>query len=1088
MLKQFHELLLYYLRERITNNNLELRHLIVTNVYEWFIFDAQVFEQCFAKNKELVHLFRSFDDGQLSGTKTDWFYKEIAPRFIDAVLGDICFTHIDFRSVDQANDAKLLPLFKILSPAHLLKLPFVNDSNTLDKKFYTELLHIIGLTERREKGKKLIERKPENERDTGSLLENAIVHLDSLDKTSRLEKPQRFGANTEERLFNVALELAITWTNRILFLKLLEAQLIAYHKGDRKHAFLNKEKIRNYDDLNSLFFEVLARIPPERRSEMNARFDRVPYLNSSLFEPAAIEHAGLFISQIKDRPLPVLSATVLKDRKGRKRTGELDALEYFFDFLDAYDFTSEGSAEIQEESKTLINAAVLGLIFEKINGYKDGSFFTPGFITMYMCRETIRRAVIQKFNQEKGWSCVTVDELVERIDDNADANRIINSLKICDPAVGSGHFLVSALNEIIALKSEMGILCDRAGKRLKNIHVEVVNDELFVTDEDGEFFDYKPKLPDSQRIQEALFHEKETIIENCLFGVDINPNSVKICRLRLWIELLKNAYYKTENELETLPNIDINIKCGNSLISRFALDSDLKKALKKGKWTIDTYRLAVKNYRNAKNKEQKREFEKLIDDIKSNFEAEIYANDPRMVRLRKERGKLFELTNQTQMFELSKKEKADWNKKVKEHTAVIETLEAEIEAIKSNRIYENAFEWRFEFPEALDDDGNFIGFDIMIGNPPYVYRNSEVASLKEYFKTNYYNVSGNFDLYKFFIERGVALNSIKGISSFITNSSFLLQTSFEKSRQFILEKTKFIMLTPLGPKVFEEATVDSAIYVIQKIQESNPQIMIVVPPTPLAINSADKYYISQERFKNNDSYVFDYLLENCDYKLVKRLLDSFPNIETGFEFGVGINTGYIKSELTSSKKIDDRYHLMITGTGIQRYAPPNSNGYIMYDREFVKSKGSRGRTLPEEKFFTDPKILIVRTRNLSIKQRIVATIDYEQKYNLNRISNIIARKGFKLEGLLGVLNSSLFNWLYLNRYFDYEIKPVYLRKSPLCDVNNKKLNQLVVKILKIKKKNPDADVSAFEAEIDQIVYKLYGLTEDEVKIVEDAKV
>ena len=109
-----------------------------------------------------------------------------------------------------------------------------------------------------------------------------------------------------------------------------------------------------------------------------------------------------------------------------------------------------------------------------------------------------------------------------------------------------------------------------------------------------------PKNKESQRIQETLFHEKQTIIENCLFGVDINPNSVKICRLRLWIELLKNAYYRTNtNELETLPNIDINIKCGNSLISRFGLDADLKDALKKSKLSIGAYKNAVKTYRNA---------------------------------------------------------------------------------------------------------------------------------------------------------------------------------------------------------------------------------------------------------------------------------------------------------------------------------------------------------------------------------------------------------------------------------------------------------------------------------------------------------
>jgi type II restriction/modification system DNA methylase subunit YeeA len=131
--------------------------------------------------------------------------------------------------------------------------------------------------------------------------------------------------------------------------------------------------------------------------------------------------------------------------------------------------------------------------------------------------------------------------------------------------------LVSALNELIAIKNDLGILVDKFGKKLKDYNIEVQNDELIITDENGELFEYNPKIKESQRIQETLFHEKQTIIENCLFGVDINPNSVKICRLRLWIELLKNAYYKSENELETLPNIDINIKNGNSLINRFGL-------------------------------------------------------------------------------------------------------------------------------------------------------------------------------------------------------------------------------------------------------------------------------------------------------------------------------------------------------------------------------------------------------------------------------------------------------------------------------------------------------------------------------------
>lgn len=432
--KAFQELVLYYLRERITQKNLEVKHLVATNINEWFIFDATLFERLFAQNKNLVKQFNDFEAGRLADTKTDFFYKQVAEPFIDSITSEIEFTYFniqDFqkplRNTDkadlpdrQAGDNSLIALFKLLSPEHLLKLPLTNDSNSLDKRFYSELLHIIGLTETKEGSKKLIERNKAGERHTGTILEDAIIQLDSLDKLSRLEKPNQFGNTQQERLFNVALELSITWINRILFLKLLEAQLITYHnssrdygKGDKparpaggSYSFLNLDKIKNYDDLNSLFFQVLARKYDERNEDVKKIFEKVPYLNSSLFEPTDIEQITLFISNLKDdKTIPIFSQTVLKDQQGKKRLGNITTLQYLFEFLDAYDFGAEGGEEIQEDNKTLINASVLGLIFEKINGYKDGSFFTPGFITMYMCRETIRKAVVQKFNETKKWNC-----------------------------------------------------------------------------------------------------------------------------------------------------------------------------------------------------------------------------------------------------------------------------------------------------------------------------------------------------------------------------------------------------------------------------------------------------------------------------------------------------------------------------------------------------------------------------------------------------------------------------------------------------------------------------------------------------------
>lgn len=664
--KALHELLLYYLQERCVGDNREIRHLVVCNIYEWYIFDAADFERFFFANRKLVEEFRDWDAGRLPGVGTDWFYQEIARRFMDqAELPCVCFDLREYQrlvrnntsepfATPEAADRKLLALYKVLSPVHLLKQQFANDSNSLNREFYNELLHIIGLEEVKEKGKKLIRRKPAGSRHDGSLLENTCSFLKTRSRLAGIDNPGQYGATEEEQLFSVGLELCITWLNRLLFLKLLEGQLISYHKGDRKFAFLNGSRITDFDELNELFFEVLAVREDERTGSVREKFGAIPYLNSSLFEESDLERKTVRISELKNRlDLPLYSGTVLKDGSGKRLGGSRNTLHYLFEFLDAYDFATEGSAEIQEQNKTIINAAVLGLIFEKINGYRDGSFFTPGFITMYMCRETIRRAVLRKFNERYGWSCADFTALYNVLDriDLREANEVINSLRICDPAVGSGHFLVSALNEILAVKSELGILADRDGKRLRGYTVTVENDEPIVVC-DEQIFQYNYRDAESQRVQETLFHEKETIIENCLFGVDINPKSVAICRLRLWIELLKHAYYRRPRQgeaadtpqLETLPNIDINIKCGNSLVSRFAISGNpniMPADRKKLKELTERYRRHVFEYKlSPANKAQLR---KVIDGLKLDLQNFGLPNDKDLSALRKKENEVAQL-------------------------------------------------------------------------------------------------------------------------------------------------------------------------------------------------------------------------------------------------------------------------------------------------------------------------------------------------------------------------------------------------------------------------------------------------------------
>jgi adenine-specific DNA-methyltransferase len=1120
---------------RITQNNLETKHLIITNINEWFIFDATTFDRLFAQNKKLVKQFNDFEDGRLADTKTDFFYKQVAEPFIADIKTEIEFTHFNLqdyqkplRNDDKKDDNKLIALFKLLSPEHLLKLPFTNDSNSLDKRFYSELLHIIGLTETKEGTKKLIQRNETGKRNTGTILEDAIIQLDSLDKISRLERPSQFGSTQQERLFNVGLELSITWINRILFLKLMEAQLITYHKGDTSFSFLNLHKIKSYDDLNSLFFQVLARKYDERNEDVIKIFEKVPYLNSSLFEPTDIEQDTLFISNLRDdKTIPIISSTVLKDQQGKKRTGKLNTLEYLFEFLNAYDFSSEGSEEIQEENKSLINASVLGLIFEKINGYKDGSFFTPGFITMYMCRETIRKAVVQKFNETKKWKCRNLEDLYDKIEDRKEANEIINSLKLCDPAVGSGHFLVSALNEIIAVKNDLKLLQDRDGKRLKEYEVEVVNDELIVTDEEGELFEYNPKSKESQRIQETLFHEKQTIIENCLFGVDINPNSVKICRLRLWIELLKNAYYKNETELETLPNIDINIKCGNSLVSRFDIDADLKQALKKSKWSIDSYRAAVSTYRNAESKAQKREMEKLIADIKSDFRSEISLNDPKVKRLRKLSGELFKLTQQQQLFEMSKKEKTAWNKKVQQLTEQTNKLEAEIEEIKANKIFENAFEWRFEFPEVLNSDGDFVGFDVVIGNPPYLNFKMYDSFTRSYLSGRYQKIyDGKSDIYYFFFYHGIEILKPNGIFSNITSRYWLEAEFAEKLRNHIASdstlteivdfknvtifdgvgiKTAILSLTNAFPKTdsqFSYRSIDS-----KKITEVD-------------LEKYDNIHVSNTALIGQKAWI---LRNEVESKLLLKIKAKGQLLESIAECKQGIVTGRDKAFVDSKGAFEylpkNLVKEWVKVGDIQQYAiVPVEERELVYSNNIedldkfpelekrllnFKDKLENRREVRNgvirwfdlqwsrtNELFDSPKIIC---RFKAPKNTFA--IDTNGTYSSadTTIVKLLDKWSDKLDlyYLVAVLNSKVLDY-YFKSYgklmdYRYEYYPGPVGLLPIVIDNEiTKISELSKKTSDLKKSDADADTSELEKQINDLVYALYDLTKEEIEFIENA--
>ncbi|MGB0981854.1 MAG: DUF7149 domain-containing protein, partial [Winogradskyella sp.] len=1066
--KALHELLLYYLRERVDGENNNIKHLIATNGYQWFLFKAEDFYTYFYKNKALIKEYKEFKDGLKDTSKNELFYNEIAKKYIAEVAHQLPFVHLDFTTTNftKLNDTHLNTLYKIFSNVHLLGHSFGNDSNQLNKTFYNELLHIIGLEEVKDKGKKIISRKTEKNRDYASLLESTIFHLEDRDYLHKIQSIE----NNKDKAFNAGLELCLTWVNRILFLKLLESQLLAYHNNNEVYKFLNSKFINGYDDLNDLFFSALAKVEEDRHPKFKDKYQYVPYLNSSLFERSIIEDEAFEISALNNDEIAIYSGTVLKDANNKKSKGKLKTLDYLFQFLNAYDFTSDEGVEDANENKSLINASVLGLIFEKINGYKEGSFYTPAYITMYMCKETLRRAVVQKFNEQEDNQIETFNDLQAycnqrfKTEDKKRFNTIINSLRICDPAVGSGHFLVSALNELIVIKNQLGILMDAKGKSIR-CDIEIVNDELYVIDDNGSLFNYNPNETESTRIQHSLFHEKQTLIENCLFGVDINPNSVKICRLRLWIELLKNAYYTTNNRLQTLPNIDINIKCGNSLISRFNLDDDLKDAFRnkknpKLKYTFTDYKNAVAEYKDTNNKDRKREVLKIIEEVKANFKSTL---DNKFIKklydAKQELNLKEEQINNLKKFgeKISKAEK----NRLKDLKQAAEEAYLEQQEIVNNVIYHNAFEWRFEFPEVLDDKGNYIGFDAIIGNPPYIsaVNMKRDKRTKELFSKNYPLVSGTYDVYALFVEKIKSIGNNYVSYSYIIPNKFLVANYSEALLEDLINTNSIQSTINLSKhNVFEEASV----------------YPIIINGQVGKSKKFTKYYVDDiNNFIKNDTITKERVLKK--YPIIK---DSKYHIQGGL---AGFQAQTIKpflSELISNENIP----FTVSG-GVDRF---------YFDNKDIRYMGNKYKTAYIDKdsglssnkieFYMEPKVVIAGMT------KILETVFVEQPLGLGvgiyAIHNIkTITEGYFLSA---ILNSKFINNYFTEKFKDKALAGGYLainkntiEKIPFIEpslVIKKELANASKRIHDLKKQNPKADTTSLEKEIDQMVYKLYNLT------------
>ncbi|EPN6762961.1 DUF7149 domain-containing protein [Campylobacter coli] len=1140
--KALHETILYYFRNR--EYSFSLKFIIITDFYKFYIFKISEFEELFYKNPSFKKLFEEFcNPNSLFKGNTEEFYKEVAKLIenskenLKGFLIDLTF----LKDKQKSNFKNLASIYKTFHRDFLLSEFNPNDANSLNNAFYKELLYILGLCESKQNSKLIIAKSEESKEEQGTFY-TAI------------------NSKLKEENFETILKLLILWLNRILFLKLIESNLVRFN-DDKNLKFLNFKKIPDFDKLSELFFEVLAK---EKSTRKKSEFAYLPYLNSSLFEKQSIENTLEISSLSNDLKLFYYKNTVLKDDKCKAKKGQVGLLEYLFEFLDSFDFGSDDEQSEILSQKELISSSVLGNVFEKLNGYKEGSFYTPSFITSYMCKESITKVVLDKFNAQFDLDAKDISELRKslRKEDKKAQKELLNSIKICDPAVGSGHFLVSALNVMLSIYDELNLFDEE-------FYLEVQNDEILITNHKGEFIEYKrPSTPKDKAhlIQQELFHTKKDIIENNLFGVDINPNSCEITKLRLWIELLKHSFYQSfddENyhDLKTLPNIDINIKCGNSLVSYFETGKSLshypniKERMSKYKRIVKDYKEGFYTDKNLIAKEIKNLQESFKNFcLKDKFNKEIKQLTNGANEYSKKYGDFladehhdekFKSFFSKNMFEFSFDEKVA----IKEFANLKKEYD-NIFNLESN----HPFEWRFEFPEILDDDGNFKGFDLIIGNPPYIKEaeNKELFTNTKKLRT----YQGKMDIWYHFVGRGFDILKNNGYLAFIATNNWVTNSGAKKLRNIVLEESQILSLVDFSSfMVFDSASIQTMIMQFQKIKPpKNYEIHFskITTQTPiyddainllknektqnneiLKINLTPKKFIDktlnftksdyEELFNKIQKYGKFYLEERevaqgivyPQENINKKSLEILGN---NFYLGQGIqkltneeveNLNLLKNEKILLKPIFEsdniqkyfvkRYNYFWVIYTNSSFKNPNSmDNYPNLKKHLDKFKKvitsdnkpyglHRAR---DEKFFTgSPRIVALRK---CVGEPKFSYVDFD--CYVSATFYVIKTQRINVKYLTAILNSKLIAfWLKHKGKMqgnNYQIDKEPLLNIPIVTINSKnqkiadELINLVDEILKAKEQDKNANTSPLEEKINNMVYKIYNLTEEEIKIIE----
>ena len=784
------------------------------------------------------------------------------------------------------------------------------------------------------------------------------------------------------------------------------------------------------DVLEPLFFNTLN----ERRTNdlADPRLGdniKIPYLNGGLFDKDDLDK--------KDIDFPY------------------DYFKELMDFFAMYNFTIDENDP--DDSEIGIDPEMLGHIFENLlEDNKDkGAFYTPKEIVQYMSQESVAQYLKSHTSEElhTAIDLLIKQRVVEPILQNKEnarfVNKVLSEVKVCDPAIGSGAFPMGVLNVLFDCRH---LLYGFIGK--------------------NEDFSYAKV--------------KRDIIQNNIYGVDIEKGAVDIARLRFWLALVVD-----ENEPQPLPNLDYKIMCGDSLLHRFALDAPFKNVLrdyneKNGtRYTLDDYCQWVYDYTDISDHTQKDTFRQRIEDIKRAVKTEL--SDKEKGKIAKVRGTIANL----QMEDMFGSKNKETEKKIKALQKELKALEQQREEIESNKIYEQAFEWRFEFPALLDEDGNFTGFDIIIGNPPYG------VSIKNQYRKAVVCLWGNvpdYEIYYYFIQIAEALLLENGILSYIIPNTYLFNNFAKNYRLNILEKWNVLEIMDCTKfKIFESATVFNTINTWQKNSKCNNigyRNTANIHSFAELLNTPKTYMSIDELLMFNQNWGLAFFLDPIKMSIVNKLSKIttcistfFPEISQGliaYDKYQGQDEDIIRNRAYHFSEYHEGLKKWLWGEDVRRYQLRwNQREYIDYCSGIANPR--------QPHFFVGKRLLIREITNPSI----YATIVSEELYNDPAIIIVKDNGSYSLEVVLGIMNSKLATFYHFN-HSPKATKGAFpkilvqdIKDFPLPVVSTKTKDNLVILVKQVLDNHKKGlNTTSLERQIDLLVYHLYGLTYDEVLIVD----